>query len=129
MATTDTQTDSENGYPCMTEVVDGELVTLVLFIPSTGKFYEALPKGHEDVDPDTALTLKDPRSGDTFDYGYGLEREFQMVYGNHCVGKVEVERWLDFREAYIDAEETDIERANNFLDRHVFEYKSDKGDE
>lgn len=122
--TTETSED-ESGFPFMTEMMDGDLITMVLFIPSTGKFYEPLPEGHEDVDPDTALTLKDPRSGETFDYGYGLERHFQMAYGNHCVGKVDVGKWESLREDYVEADETDIERANAFLDEHVFEYDGD----
>jgi hypothetical protein len=125
-ATADTTT-TDSGRPYMTEVIEGELVTLVLFIPSEGKFYEPLPEGHPDVDPDTALTLKDPRSGDTFDYEHGLSRHLQMVVGNHCVGKVSVDRWEDFRQAYVEADQTDVDRANEFLDEHVFEYEDGEG--
>lgn len=106
----------------MTEVIDGELKTMVLFIPSSKKFYEPLPEGHEQVDPDTALTMIDPRSGDTFDYESGLSRYLQMSVGNHCVGKITVDKWIDFREDYVEADETDVQRANDFLDREVFEY-------
>ncbi|ERJ05119.1 hypothetical protein HLRTI_002918 [Halorhabdus tiamatea SARL4B] len=115
---------SEDEKPYMTDVIDGELKTGVLFIPSNGKFYEMLREGHPDVDPETAVTLKDPRSGDTFDYeGSFVERQMQKVVGNHCAGLVGVNRWADFREAYVEADETDIKRANEFLDRHVFGYE------
>ncbi|WP_135666839.1 hypothetical protein [Halorhabdus rudnickae] len=113
-----------SGFPFYTEVVDGELKTLVLFIPSTKKFYEMLPEGHEDIDPDASRTLKDPRSGDIFTYSTSfVERQMQKVHGNHCVGTVDAERWADFREDYLEADETDIDEANEFLDKHVFGYE------
>lgn len=115
MAATQTETQVQDERPYKTEVDEGEEITLVLFIPSAQQFYEPLPDGHPDVDEETALTMRDPRTGDLFEYQAGLERYLQMSVGNHIVGLMPVERWADFRETYVEADQVDVNRAREQL--------------
>ena len=106
----------EHDYPFMVERADGELRTMILYTPSSGTFYEPLPKGHELVDPDTALTLRCPRDNDTFDYTGGkVHHTFQDMLGNNVREFLPVEEWCEFRETLVNADESDYERARETL--------------
>jgi len=114
-ATDGVDADTLDERPYMVEEVDSDLVMGALFVPHSGQFYEVLEEGHPDVDPDTALTLKDPRTGDTFDYQGGLAMKFQQALGDHIYGCITVEEWEQFRAEYVGADESDIERAQAFV--------------
>lgn len=99
-----TDSDRAETYPFYTQRVDGELLTGVLYVANTGRFYE-----FQNPDNHTKRALfVDPRDGSEIYYANTIDQDVKSAIGGHVRGKVPAEKWAEFREDYMNATAEDF---------------------
>lgn len=93
-------------YDFHTAEIDGVEVAGVAFSATDGAFYEFQdPDSH-----DNWQRLVCPRSGDTITHSSRVEQMMGEILGGAIRATVPAEKWAEFRDDYVNAEDDDYER-------------------
>lgn len=102
---TDDSSDAEREYPFHTGVTEeGETIMGVLFRTSDGEFFEF-------VNPDTHdqyAKYRSPRTGETITHESKVNHLMGKVMGSIIREYMTAERWLEFREQYVNAGDSEL---------------------